>query len=89
MTHFLTLPLRLMKTAKIKEAKAANPRRVELVCLKNRFGVSSYTCNFEYFPQFDLFRPVMPQNVSELSMENADPDGFVRLPESFNTPFDA
>ena len=49
----------------------------------------SYTCNFEYFPQFDLFRPVMPQNVSELSMENADPDGFVRLPEGFNTPFDA
>lgn len=77
------------KRQKIKEAKAANPRRVELVCLKNRFGVSSYTCNFEYFPQFDLFRPVMPQNVSELSMENADPDGFVRLPESFNTPFDA
>ena len=31
----------------------------------------------------------MPQNVSELSMENADPDGFVRLPEGFNTPFDA
>lgn len=77
------------KRQKIKEAKAANPRRVELVCLKNRFGVSSYTCNFEYFPQFDLFRPVMPQNVSELSMENADPDGFVRLPEGFNTPFDA
>lgn len=77
------------KRQKIKEAKAANPRRVELVCLKNRFGISSYTCNFEYFPQFDLFRPIMPQNISELSMENADPDGFVRLPESFNTPFDA
>lgn len=77
------------KRQKIKEAKAANPRRVELVCLKNRFGISSYTCNFEYFPQFDFFRPIMPQNISELSMENADPDGFVRLPESFNTPFDA
>lgn len=76
------------KRQKIKEAKAANPRRVELVCLKNRFGISSYTCNFEYFPQFDLFRPIMPQNISGLSMENADPDGFVRLPEGFNTPFD-
>ena len=71
-----------------EENKAANPRRVELVCLKNRFGISSYTCNFEYFPQFDLFRPIMPQNISGLSMENADPDGFVRLPEGFNTPFD-
>lgn len=77
------------KRQKIKEAKAANPRRVELVCLKNRFGVSSYTCNFEYFPQFDLFRPIMPQNISGLPMENADLDGFVRLPEGFNTPFDA
>ena len=57
------------KRQKIKEAKAANPRRVELVCLKNRFGISSYTCNFEYFPQFDFFRPIMPQNISELSME--------------------
>ena len=71
------------KRQKIKEAKAANPRRVELVCLKNRFGVSSYTCNFEYFPQFDLFRPIMPQNTSGLSMENADPDSFVHLPEGF------
>lgn len=77
------------KRQKIKEAKAANPRRVELVCLKNRFGISSYTCNFEYFPQFYFFRPIMPQNISELSMKNADPDGFVRLPEGFNTPFDA
>lgn len=77
------------KRQKIKEAKAANPRRVELVCLKNRFGISSYTCNFEYFPQFDLFRPIMPQNISGLPMENADPDGFVCLPEGFNTPFDA
>lgn len=70
------------KRQKIKEAKATNPRRVELVCLKNRFGVSSYTCNFEYFPQFDLFRPVMPQNVSQLSAKNTDPDGF-------NTSFNA
>ena len=64
------------KRQKIKEAKAANPRCVELVCLKNRFGISSYTCNFEYFPQFDFFRPIMPQNISELSMENTDPDDF-------------
>lgn len=77
------------KRQKIKEAKAANPRRVELVCLKNRFGVSSYTCNFEYFPQFDLFRPIMPQNISGLSMENADPDSFMRLQEDFNTSFTA
>lgn len=45
------------KREKIKEAKAAMPRRVELVCLKNRYGVSSYKTAFEYFPQYDLFKP--------------------------------
>ena len=33
------------------------PRQVELVCLKNRYGISSYKASFEYYPQFDLFRP--------------------------------
>lgn len=41
----------------IREAKAASPRRVELVCLKNRFGVSSYRAGFDYYPQYDLFIP--------------------------------
>lgn len=40
----------------IRKAKAANPRRVDLVCLKNRYGVSSYKVPFEYFPQWDWFR---------------------------------
>ena len=41
--------------AKVKEEKAANPRKIELVCLKNRYGVSSYSCFFDYFPSADLF----------------------------------
>jgi replicative DNA helicase len=41
--------------AKVKEAKAATPRRIELVCLKNRYGVSSYSCYFDYYPAADLF----------------------------------
>lgn len=44
------------KREKIKEAKAASPRQIELVCLKNRYGVSSYTAEFTYYPQFDLFK---------------------------------
>ena len=40
---------------KIKEAKAATPRKIELVCLKNRYGVSSYSCYFDYTPEYDLF----------------------------------
>lgn len=61
----------------IKKAKAANPRKVELVCLKNRFGISSYTCAFDYYPQFDLFIPDMTGVKTD---ENADPDGFMQLP---------
>jgi replicative DNA helicase len=39
----------------VKEAKAASPRKIELVCLKNRYGVSSYSAYFDYTPEFDLF----------------------------------
>ena len=44
------------KREKIREAKAADPRRVELVCLKNRYGISSYKAAFDYYPKYDLFR---------------------------------
>ena len=39
----------------IANAKAASPRKVELVCLKNRYGIASFSCGFNYYPQFDLF----------------------------------
>ena len=44
------------KRETIRDAKAANPREVELVCLKNRYGISSYKVRFTYYPQFDLFK---------------------------------
>ena len=43
------------KREKVKEAKREEPRKVELVCLKNRYGVSSYSCYFDYFPRYDLY----------------------------------
>ena len=43
------------KRERIREAKAANPREIELVCLKNRYGVSNFTCSFEYRPDCDLY----------------------------------
>lgn len=36
-------------------AKAASPRQVELVCLKNRYGIATYSCGFLYYAQYDLF----------------------------------
>lgn len=75
------------KRLKVREAKRANPRKIELVCLKNRFGVSSYTCNFDYYPQFDLFKPDM-SGISLDDMET-DPDGFIKVPKGYgNIPFD-
>lgn len=43
------------KRARIREEKARNPRRVELLCLKNRYGVANFTCDFDYYPAHDLF----------------------------------
>ena len=41
----------------VNEAKKENPRKLELVCLKNRFGISYYSCSFLYYPDIDLFKP--------------------------------
>lgn len=43
------------KREKIKEAKAENPRKIELCCLKNRYGIANYSCYFSYYPANDLF----------------------------------
>ena len=45
------------KRDKIREAKAETPRKVELLCLKNRYGIATYKVGFTYYPQFDLFVP--------------------------------
>lgn len=43
------------KRQEIKRAKAEIPRKIELVCLKNRYGEPSYSVQFEYKPQYDYF----------------------------------
>lgn len=40
---------------RVRKAKLETPRNMELVCLKNRFGLSSFTCGFHYDARFDLF----------------------------------
>lgn len=52
------------KRERIREAKQEMPRQVELVCLKNRYGISSYKASFEYYPQFDLFRPTESEDAA-------------------------
>jgi len=45
------------KRERINAAKEENPRKIKFVCLKNRYGISHYECNFIYYPEFDLFVP--------------------------------
>jgi replicative DNA helicase len=44
------------KRERVREAKGENPRKIKLQCLKNRFGRSDYSCNFDYYPAFDTFK---------------------------------
>lgn len=44
------------KRERLQKAKADTPRKIELVCLKNRYGISNFTKSFEYYPQCDYFR---------------------------------
>jgi replicative DNA helicase len=43
------------KRAAIREAKAANPRKIELTCLKSRGTKVGESCFFDYYPAFDLY----------------------------------
>lgn len=43
------------KREKVREAKAGNPRKIKLLCLKNRYGISNFDCYFNYYPANDLF----------------------------------
>lgn len=52
------------KREMIKKAKAATPRKIELSCLKNRYGIANYSCYFNYYPANDLFT------------EDSDPDEY-------------
>lgn len=54
----------IKKRDRVREAKQEMPRQVELVCLKNRYGISSYKASFEYYPQFDLFRPAESEDAA-------------------------
>ncbi|MBR1443128.1 MAG: hypothetical protein IJ583_18135 [Firmicutes bacterium] len=76
------------KRQKVREAKAANPRKIELVCLKNRFGISSYSVGFDYLPAYDLFKPDMSNIDDALLNSEADKDGFVTVPDGWDNPFE-
>lgn len=55
----------------VREAKKEMPRKIDLVCLKNRYGISSFTCNFSYYPAQDLFIPAKLSDWGERDEEEA------------------
>lgn len=76
------------KRQKIIEAKKAVPRKIELICLKNRFGVSSYTCQFDYYPKYDWFKPDLTGlDISDTYGNDTDTDGFMTVPEGYELPW--
>lgn len=60
----------------IKDAKCQEIRDIQLVTLKNRYGASSYTVDFEYEPRYDTFRmpppPAAPAWVKESWLYKAE-----------------
>lgn len=40
---------------KLERAKLEIPRKIEFVCLKNRYGVSRFNSFFDYYPHCDLY----------------------------------
>ena len=54
----------------VKKAKAENPRRVELVCLKSRYSAPGYSCYFKYYPAYDYFEESTEEEMEKLSEEN-------------------
>lgn len=46
------------KREAVKSTKVAHLREIELVSLKNRYGVSSYSYNFKYYTKNELFLSV-------------------------------
>ena len=48
----------LVKREMVLNYKARDPRRIELVCLKNRFGKSGFSCFYNYYPAYDYFEEI-------------------------------
>ena len=59
------------KREMINQAKSETPRRVELVCLKNRNGKATYSCGFDYFPAFDTFVPSASDMTAAADISNS------------------
>ena len=58
------------KRQKIRQEKARDPRQIELLCLKNRYGIANFSCGFDYYPAHDLFVQTKPGEFNPYYGEN-------------------
>lgn len=58
------------KRQKIRQEKARDPRQIELLCLKNRYGIANFSCGFDYYPAHDLFVQSVPGQFNPYYGEN-------------------
>lgn len=59
----------------VRQAKRAIPRRIEFLCLKNRYGEANYKCHFDYYANYDLFLPVEEQKDTEIEISDCTTNG--------------
>ena len=66
------------KRQRIRQEKAADPRKIELLCLKNRYGIANFSCGFNYYPARDYFVQAEPGDFvpyyGENPFEDTEPD---------------
>lgn len=60
------------KRETVRKAKKEKPRKIEFVCLKNRYGESSYSCYFDYYPQYDYFVPSKSFGIDDIDDDDDD-----------------
>ena len=60
------------KRDKVKEAKAADPRKIELSCLKNRYGIANFSAYFNYYPANDYFEPCSDAEIDFTPVSRTD-----------------
>ena len=65
------------KREKVREAKAATPREIEMLCLKNRYGISSFSCYFNYYPANDVFIPATDFDSTPADDEEDEDENFL------------
>ena len=58
------------KRQRIRQEKAANPRKIELLCLKNRYGIANFSCGFNYYPKHDYFEQAGIDDFNDFFGEN-------------------